>query len=48
MCAELLIESTVVIMGRVSKEQKSEVLGHETDVWEWEWGLADFTGSLNL
>lgn len=48
MCAELLIVSTVVIMGRVSREQKSEVLGHATDVWEWEWELADFTGSLNL
>lgn len=46
MGAGLLTESTVVIMGRVSREQRSEVWGHEADVWEWEWGLSDFTGSL--
>lgn len=36
MGARLLTESAMVKMGKVSREQKSEVLGHETEVREWE------------
>lgn len=42
------LRAPVDIMGRVSRGRMSEVLGHERDVWEREWGLSDFTGSLNF